>query len=112
MDLRPPQPVRRNLFEYDGALTVNGFGRVEPDEVKRLIFEPKDASTLELAEWKVEHKKTATKAWLFSQLLHHGARHCYYTSMGKNLMLKELRELALDELVSARLVLCQSPALY
>lgn len=60
----------RQKLIYDGKLVTvhDGVEAVEPDEFRRLIFEPKDASAEELALWTVEHKKIVTKAWLRVQL--------------------------------------------
>lgn len=58
-----PQPVFGRGFCY-GIFTCDCVPRAEPDEFKRLIIEPTDASPEDLAQWRVEHKNTVTNRWL------------------------------------------------
>ncbi|KAI1099378.1 hypothetical protein F4804DRAFT_85437 [Jackrogersella minutella] len=67
-----PQPVYGQGFWYNGMLTVKGIPRVEPQEIKRLIFEPKGLDPSAQHEWRSEALKTVTKTWLEAQARHYG----------------------------------------
>ncbi|KAI1379656.1 hypothetical protein F4677DRAFT_338515 [Hypoxylon crocopeplum] len=67
-----PQPVFGQGFRYNGRLTVKGIPRLEPSEVKRLIFEPEGASPEQLHELRNETFRVVTKTWLEAQIRHYG----------------------------------------
>lgn len=87
--VRRPQPVHRQAFMYDGKLTRNGVERVAPDELKRLVLEPKHASPAELAAWQVEHKKKVTHVWMDAQTGFYNLHKC---NLGKDMAVRKLQE--------------------
>lgn len=84
-----PQPVFGQGFKYNGRLTVKGIPRVEPPEIKRLLFEPEGADEDQLREWRTETFRVVTKPWLEAQSRHYGVVLGPVDSYSKD----ELREL-------------------
>lgn len=84
-----PLPLKRQRLSYDGKLTHKGIEQVEPDEFKRLIFEPRDADPVDLARWKVEHKKKVTNLWLDAQCKFYGLYSGFHARQDR---IKDLRK--------------------
>ncbi|KAK6957972.1 hypothetical protein Daesc_000764 [Daldinia eschscholtzii] len=87
-----PQPVFGQGFEYNGRLMVNDIPRVEPAEIKRLIFEPRGASPEQLHEWREELFRVAIKPWLKAQIRHYGMTLGYTDNSSKDELLEILRK--------------------
>ncbi|KAL7627917.1 hypothetical protein AAE478_002112 [Parahypoxylon ruwenzoriense] len=90
-----PQPVFGQGFNYNGILTVKGIPRVEPLELKRLIFEPARATPEQLYGWSQEQLRIVTKPWLEAQARHYGM----VLGSVDNYQRDELRELLRREAV-------------
>ncbi|KAI1807555.1 hypothetical protein F4811DRAFT_443163 [Daldinia bambusicola] len=99
MDYEPlvskPQPVFGQGFKYDGRLTVKGIPRVEPAEIKRLIFEPEGFNGEQLYEWRSEAFRVVTKPWLEAQIRHYGIMSGTIESLQKDELQNVLRREAL-----------------
>lgn len=82
---------------YDGVLTHKGIQKVQPEEFRRLVFEPKNASPAELAQWKVEHKKRVTNGWLDAQGAFYGLWDHTDTRAARLRFLQKLANMAPDK---------------